>query len=412
MGLTPASRWGAGCEDSGPSRAGPHLAACFSFISALTQSHARGRKCSQPLCFGDVGAGCVLPAPTPSSGNPGPAPGPRLAHHSPPQTRAAHVHSVMRCSHTPAPSPARGPPARPAPRSPPALKTPTTDGRLRPLGRRPGHRGDQRGARLGIPPEAPRLAAAPQQPLRQPQQQACCSSTSRLRPRGEQALRGEWGTRSSQELARAAPCPGPPEPGLPGPLPTCPRPGLALGASPEAGGLGLGLGRAWRAPGAAVCPWWGPWEQTRRRPPAPVTGRPTGRALALRLAGLPGRGDARRPSQLPALLSHGPSRSGPEATGPPAPEGLGTGLGQRHPRLAPSRSRPQFPFSQRALCCPVWLGLSGGCAGPAPPRAPPLRPSDQKAGWRAAHVGTPAGPGPGRAVTPPHTKPELPLLLF
>lgn len=318
----------------------------------------------------------------------------------------------MRCSHTPAPSPARGPPARPAPRSPPALKTPTTDGRLRPLGRRPGHRGDQRGARLGIPPEAPRLAAAPQQPLRQPQQQACCSSTSRLRPRGEQALRGEWGTRSSQELARAAPCPGPPEPGLPGPLPTCPGPGLALGASPEAGGLGLGLGRAWRAPGAAVCPWWGPWEQTRRRPPAPVTGRPTGRALALRLAGLPGRGDARRPSQLPALLSHGPSRSGPEATGPPAPEGLGTGLGQRHPRLAPSRSRPQFPFSQRALCCPVWLGLSGGCAGPAPPRALPLRPSDQKAGWRAAYVGTPAGPGPGRAVTPPHTKPELPLLLF
>lgn len=277
----------------------------------------------------------------------------------------------MRCSHTPAPSPARGPPARPAPRSPPALKTPTTDGRLRPLGRRPGHRGDQRGARLGIPPEAPRLAATPQQPLRQPQQQACCSSTSRLRPRGEQALRGEWGTRSSQELARAAPCPGPPEPGLPGPLPTCPGPGLALGASPEAGGLGLGLGRAWRAPGAAVCPWWGPWEQTRRRPPAPVTGRPTGRALALRLAGLPGRGDARRPSQLPALLSHGPSRSGPEATGPPAPEGLGTGLGQRHPRLAPLA--PGLSSPSRNVHCAAQSGWGSAEAVPGPPLREPCR---------------------------------------
>lgn len=122
--------------------------------------------------------------------------------------------------------------------------------------------------------------------------------------------------------------------------------------------------------------------------------------------GTPGGRASSLPCSPTALPGAGPRQPGPRLRRVSA-RGWGNAT-----HVWPLSLRPQFPFSQRALCCPVWLGLSGGCAGPAPPRAPPLRPSDQKAGWRAAHVGTPAGPGPGRAVTPPHTKPELPLLLF
>lgn len=212
------------------------------------------------------------------------------------------------------------------------------------------------------------------------------------------------------EARRRASAEGPalPQPGAPGPLPTCPGPGLALGPSPEAAGLSPGPGRTWQAPGAAVCPRAvGGWKQARRQPPAPVTGWPTGRALALRLAecaraeGTPG-GQA---SSLPCLALPRPFQE--QARGNRAPgsggSGHGEGAGATPPRPGPS---PPASVPLRTTCCPVARGQQRPSQGPAPREPHRSGPATRRRAGDRPHGDTMYVPrtGAGRAVTPPHSE--------
>lgn len=212
------------------------------------------------------------------------------------------------------------------------------------------------------------------------------------------------------EARRRASAEGPalPQPGALGPLPTCPGPGLALGPSPEAAGLSPGPGRTWQAPGAAVCPRAvGGWKQARRQPPAPVTGWPTGRALALRLAecaraeGTPG-GQA---SSLPCLALPRPFQEQARGNRAPGSGGSGhrEGAGATPPRPGPS---PPASVPLRTTCCPVARGQQRPSQGPAPREPHRSGPATRRRAGGRPHGDTMCVPrtGAGRAVTPPHSE--------